>query len=72
VVLLIVCLWVGIEWPLSTVGAFLGMKKDVVKVPCKVTKISSEIKIQPSYLNFFLTSFIAGIIPFGYFLFYFI
>jgi transmembrane 9 superfamily protein 2/4 len=58
-------LWFGISFPLVFAGFYFGYRKQPYEHPVRTNQIPRQIPEQPWYLNSFLSSIVAGILPFG-------
>ena len=62
-------IWICCQSPLTLIGSFIGLKKKVIKNPCKVNPVPTRIPEQPWYLEYRYIILISGILPFLYHLF---
>jgi len=58
-------LWIGISVPLVFLGSWIGYRRDVEELPCKVNSIAREIPEQEWYLKKHLSPLVGGVLPFG-------
>ena len=58
-------LWTCCSSPLVLIGSFMGIKKKVMKNPCKVNPVPSSIPDKPWYLKLRYNLIITGLIPFA-------
>ena len=58
-------LWFGISFPLVFIGFYFGYRKQPYEHPVRTNQIPRQIPEQPWYLSPFLSSTVAGILPFG-------
>ena len=63
--IIILLLWFGISFPLVFGGFYFGYRKQPYEQPVRTNQIPRQIPEQPWYLNPFLSSVVAGILPFG-------
>jgi len=61
----LLALWFGISLPLVFVGAYLGMRRDPIELPVRISKIERLIPEQPLSMNPWVTAAIGGILPFS-------
>lgn len=58
-------LWLFCSTPLVLIGAFFGIKRKAVKIPCKINPVPTCISQKPWYMQFKVTFWIAGTISFS-------
>mmetsp|Transcript_4466 Transcript_4466/g.5527 ORF Transcript_4466/g.5527 Transcript_4466/m.5527 type:complete len:636 (-) Transcript_4466:845-2752(-) len=58
-------LWFGISFPLSSIGAYSGFKKETISNPTRFNHIPRQIPPQPFYMNALVSVLVGGILPFG-------
>lgn len=58
-------LWCGISCPLILGGFYFGYRKQPYEHPVRTNQIPRQIPDQPWYLNLFVGSMMAGVLPFG-------
>ena len=58
-------LWLFCSTPLVLIGAFFGIKRKPVKIPCKINPVPTAIPAKPWYMQFKVTFWIAGTISFS-------
>lgn len=63
--LILVCMWFGISFPLTFAGFYFGFRKQPYEHPVRTNQIPRQIPEQVWYLHPFFASLIAGILPFG-------
>lgn len=61
----LLCMWMGISVPLVFVGYFFGSRKQPYEHPVRTTKIPRQVPEQQWYLNPYVATLLAGILPFG-------
>ncbi|CAK9304798.1 unnamed protein product [Gordionus sp. m RMFG-2023] len=61
----ILCLWFGISVPLVYIGSYFGYRKQPYSQPVRTNQIPRQIPEQPWYMNSFVSSLAAGVLPFG-------
>lgn len=61
----LIVLWIGISVPLVFLGSWIGYRKVVEELPCKVNSIAREIPEQQWYLKKHLSTLVGGVLPFG-------
>lgn len=64
-ILSLLVLWLCCSSPLVLIGAFIGIKKKVLKNPGKVNPVPSSIPAQPWFLETKIICLASGLIPFG-------
>ncbi|KAJ3025665.1 UNVERIFIED_CONTAM: hypothetical protein HDU68_006885 [Siphonaria sp. JEL0065] len=63
--LALIGLWFLVSIPLCIAGGFFGFNQQAVEDPAKTAQIPREIPPQNNLLNPWLTTFLAGFVPFG-------
>ena len=58
-------LWFGVSLPLIFFGAYLGFRKDVIKVPVATSPIPRQIPPQMWYMSTPVSVVVGGLLPFG-------
>ncbi|XP_065890700.1 transmembrane 9 superfamily member 4-like [Dysidea avara] len=61
----LLCLWFGISVPLIFIGFYFGFRKQPYDHPVRTNQIPRQIPDQVWYLSPFISTLIAGILPFG-------
>ncbi len=61
----ILLLWICCHSPLVLIGSFIGIKKKVMKNPCKVNPVPTTIPQLPWYFKLRYSLLVAGLIPFA-------
>lgn len=63
--LILALMWIIISIPGCFFGAFYNLKFDPIIFPIKTNQIPRQIPTQPLYLNKYISSLAAGLLPFG-------
>lgn len=63
--LILVCLWLGIQLPLTFIGYYFGFRKQPYEHPVRTNQIPRQVPESPWYMNPILSTLMAGILPFG-------
>ena len=58
-------LWVCVCSPLVFIGAFFGLRREKIEVPCKTNQIARVLPPMPWHVQPFNTFLLGGILPFG-------
>ena len=58
-------LWLGISFPLTTMGSIWAFKKEEIKNPARYNQIPRQIPEQPCYMYPVISILVGGILPFG-------
>jgi len=61
----LIVLWIGISVPLVFLGSWIGYRKKIAELPCKVNTIAREIPEQKWYMKQHISALIGGVLPFG-------
>jgi len=61
----LIVLWIGISVPLVFLGSWIGYRKKIPELPCKVNTIAREIPEQQWYLKQHFSALVGGVLPFG-------
>lgn len=61
----LVCMWMGISVPLVFIGYFFGSRKQPYEHPVRTNQIPRQVPDQMWYLNPYISTLMAGILPFG-------
>lgn len=58
-------MWIGISVPLNCIGYYFGYRKQPYEHPVRTNQIPRQVPEQQWYLNPFIGTLMAGILPFG-------
>ena len=58
-------LWLCCSTPLVLIGSFIGIKRKLIKPPCRINSCPSTIPVKPWYFKIKYMIWITGLIPFG-------
>lgn len=61
----LVCMWMGISFPLVFIGYFFGSRKQPYEHPVRTNQIPRQVPDQAWYLSPVVATLMAGILPFG-------
>jgi transmembrane 9 superfamily protein 2/4 len=61
----LLCMWMGISFPLVFIGYFFGSRKQPYEHPVRTNQIPRQVPDQMWYLNPYISTLMAGILPFG-------
>ena len=58
-------LWLCCSTPLILIGSFFGIKRKIIKTPCRVNPCPTAIPFKPWYFRIKYLVWVTGLIPFG-------